>query len=98
MDKQWVENKNEELKREIEHDKKMLYDEILNADFLPGKEKKNLIKKFNKKDYGYITNCCEEECITRLIDCEEKERIRIKPLLDQLADVARKLDSYELCE
>lgn len=40
MDKQWVENKNEELKREIEHDKKMLYDEILNAVFLLHKEKK----------------------------------------------------------
>lgn len=95
MNKEWVKNKNEELKREIENDKKLLYDEILNADFLSGKEKKDLIKKFNKKDYRHIANCCEGECITSLIDCEEKERIRIKPLLDQLADVARKLDDYE---
>lgn len=95
MNKEWAKNKNEELKRKIENDKKMLYDKILNADFLSQKEKRKLIKKFNKKDYGYIANCCEGECITRLIDCEEKERIRIKPLLDQLANVARKLDSYK---
>lgn len=40
MNKEWEKNKNEELKREIEHDKKMLYDKILNADFLLHKEKK----------------------------------------------------------
>lgn len=95
MNKEWVARKNEELKREIENGKKLLYDEILNADFLSGKEKNNLIQKNNEEDYGCIAICCEGEYIISLIDCEEKERIRIKPLLNQLADVARRLDGYQ---